>query len=322
MIVVLGAFDGYHIGHQKLFSIAADMAVREKTGWAVVSFTPHPKVVLMHERVSLLFTDEEKRTLKELLSIPTMVQFPFTSQLSSMDPEKFFSYMNSEIGVSGVVVGENFRFGRCRSGDTYTLMDICETMDIPFKSVPPVTMDGVVVSSTLIRNLISRGKMLDAIDRLGYPFFMRGCVVEGYRRGRKMGIPTANLSFPSIKIIPKPGVYAGATYLNGEWLPAAISIGNNPTFGDVSEERVEVHVLDRQEDLYGQILYVVFFERLRSEHRFPDPSKLICQLKGDIKRTREIFSRRNDLLNPFHSAAVLNSMGCRDTIPFVPDAGL
>ncbi|EFC92223.1 riboflavin biosynthesis protein RibF [Dethiosulfovibrio peptidovorans DSM 11002] len=322
MIVVLGAFDGYHLGHQRLFSVASAMAERESCGWAVVSFTPHPKTVLMHERVSLLFTEEEKVLLREILSIPTMIQFPFTSRLSSMDPEDFFSYMDKEIGVSGVVVGDNFRFGRERRGDVDTLSEICRGKGIPFSSVLPVTIDGSVVSSTSIRDLISMGKISEASTRLGYPFFMRGHVIEGSRRGRKIGVPTANLSFPSTKIIPKPGVYAGAAYLDGEWCPAAISIGNNPTFGDISENRVEVHIIDKNEDLYDQTLYVLFFERLRSERRFLDPERLVSQLKDDIKRTKGIFGCKTDLLSPFYTSSVLNCMMYRGTIPFVPGAGL
>ncbi|MDD4837208.1 MAG: riboflavin biosynthesis protein RibF, partial [Dethiosulfovibrio sp.] len=123
--MVLGAFDGYHLGHQSLFHAARAMAEREKTGWAVVSFTPHPKMVLMQEKISLLFSPEEKKLLEVLLEIPSVLSLPFTSELSSMEPRDFFSYVEGELPLSGVVVGYDFRFGKDRKGDTSTIESLC-----------------------------------------------------------------------------------------------------------------------------------------------------------------------------------------------------
>lgn len=322
MIVVLGAFDGYHLGHQSLFQAARAMAEREKAGWAVVSFTPHPKMVLMQEKISLLFSSEEKKLLEVLLEIPSVLSLPFTSELSSMEPRDFFSYVEGELPLSGVVVGYDFRFGKDRKGDTSTIESLCVEKGIPYRVIPPFVMDDSIVSSTSIRDLVSRGKLERAEALLGYPFFVEGTVTSGKCRGRGLGFPTANISVPSFKAIPSPGVYAGAVMVEDNWLPAAISVGRNPTFGDIEDDRIEVHLVGYDGDLYGSRLCVLFFEKVRPMYRFNDPSALISQIKIDVRRTREIFAQKNASISLFSRLPVLNLIASRGMIPCVRDAGL
>lgn len=322
MIVVLGAFDGYHLGHQSLFQAARSMAERERTGWAVVSFTPHPKMVLLQERISLLFSPDEKKLLELILEIPSVLSLPFTSKLSSMEPGDFFSYIEEELPMSGVVVGYDFRFGRDRRGDTSTIESLCLEREIPYSVIPPFVMDGSVVSSTSIRDLVSRGRLERAEALLGYPFFVEGTVISGKCRGRGLGFPTANISVPSFKTIPCPGVYAGAVAVEDSWIPAAISVGRNPTFGDIEDDRIEVHLIGYDGDLYGSKLCVLFFERIRPMYRFNDLSDLISRIKVDVRRSMEIFAQKKALISLFSRLPVLNLIASHGMIPCVRDAGL
>lgn len=320
--MVLGAFDGYHLGHQTLFRAAHSMAMREGTGWAVVSFTPHPKMVLLQEKISLLFSAEEKRLLELMLEIPSVLSLPFTSELSSMEPSDFLSYIEGELPLSGVVVGYDFRFGRNRIGDTSTIESLCLTRDIPCKVMPPFFIGNSVVSSTSIRDLVSRGKLEKAEALLGYPFFVEGTVISGKCRGRGLGFPTANISLPSFKSVPCPGVYAGAAMVEDHWIPAAISVGRNPTFDDIEDDRVEVHLVGYSGDLYGSKLCVLFFDRIRPMYRFQDPSALISRIKLDVHQAREIFFQKKASISPFTRLPVLNLIASRGMIPCVRDAGL
>nr|WP_321503574.1 riboflavin biosynthesis protein RibF [uncultured Dethiosulfovibrio sp.] len=322
MIIVLGAFDGYHRGHQKLFYAAKAMSDLYGTGWSVVSFTPHPKMVLFNERISLLFSADEKRILEAILDVPSVLSLPFTSELASMEPFDFFSYIYSELPLSGVVVGYDFRFGKERKGDTSTIKDLCLERGIPCQVIPPFEIDGDIVSSTSIRDLVSRGKVEKAEKLLGYPFFMEGVVTSGKCRGRELGFPTANISVPSFKAIPAPGVYAGSVMVSDKWLPVAISVGRNPTFGDIDDNKIEVHLIDYSGDLYGRDLIVVFLGRLRQMYRFPDPKALISQIKTDVCRSREIFAKKNGSITLFKKPSVLNLLTDRGMIPCVRDAGL
>lgn len=299
MIIVLGAFDGYHLGHQKLFQEASQLASQSGTGWAVLSFTPHPKLVLLHETVHLLFTEEEKKILGEVLEIPSSVYFPFTTEVAAMKAVDFFNGIDSDYGLSGIVVGHDFHFGKDRMGSVETLSRLCELKGIPCSVIPPFKLGKYVVSSTSIREFVARGKMERARTFLGYPFFMRGRVVAGNRRGRSIGFPTANLELPSIKIIPDPGVYAGAALVDGKWSAAAISIGKNRTFGDVEEMRTEVHVVNFDGDLYNKNLNVLFFKRLRSAFQFPSVKRLVAQMKIDVKEARSEFHRCHSAISVF-----------------------
>lgn len=253
MIITLGAFDGYHKGHQELFSTAMTLAEETGTGWAVVSFVPHPRMVLLNEKISLLFSSAEKKVLEALLEIPTVFSLPFTSQLSSMEPEEFLSYIGRELPLKGVVVGYDFHFGKGRSGDAALLQRLCEKRKMSLRIVPPLKIGGAIVSSTSIRDLVERGKIEKAEELLGYPFLLQGLVTEGYSRGKAMGLPTANIAVPESKIVPPSGVYAGAVFAEGNWFPSALSIGNNPTFGDLDCDRIEVHIIGYEGNLYGEI---------------------------------------------------------------------
>lgn len=312
MIITLGSFDGYHKGHQKLFETASALAKEAGTGWAVVTFTPHPRMVLLNEKISLLFSGGEKKILEALLEIPTVFSLPFTSQLSSMSPVEFFSYMRGEFPLRGVVVGYDFHFGKGRAGDAAFLQKICSDEGITFKVVPALKIDGTVVSSTAIRDLVERGKLEKAEKFLGYPFFLQGEVTGGSSRGRSMGLPTANLEAAESKIIPPSGVYAGAVFADQAWLPAAISVGNNPTFGGLDRDRIEVHIIGYDGCLYGETLRVIFFEKMRPTYKFPDADKLKNQIKRDIFQARDIFVKKNPSLEPFKKPSVLKAVMFRD----------
>ncbi len=294
MIVVLGAFDGYHRGHQRLLVRASALAEREGVPWSVVSFTPHPRWVLSGGQMPLLFTDEEKECIAAFLGIPRVHSLLFSPDLSSMAPEEFFQYLDSHIGLSGVVVGHDFRFGRARLGNPEVLQKLCRMRGIPLEVVSPFKLEGTVVSSTGIRDLLLRGDVYRVRTFLGYPFFMTCSVIKGRGRGRSMAVPTANLKVPESKALPASGVYAGKAIVDERISAAAISVGINPTFGDVTVPQVEVHLVDFDGDLYDRWLTVFLYHRLRAIQRFDDPGCLSRQIRLDVEQTRRLFQSEND----------------------------
>jgi riboflavin kinase/FMN adenylyltransferase len=271
--VAVGEFDGVHLGHREV--IAGNDTV--------LTFDPHPLRVIRPEAAPKLLTSlEVKAELIAELGVQELVVIPFDDGFARQTPQEFIdNVLVSRIGATHVSVGENFRFGHRAAGDPALL-----ARDPRFETriVPLVEVDGEIVSSSHIRGLVLAGEVELAARFLGAPFQVRGEVVEGDRRGRELGYPTANLVPDEALVYPGHGVYVARA--DGDC--AAVSVGVRPTFGTGRGVLIEAYVLDRDVDLYGSRLRVEFVRRLRGERRFDTVDALVDQMRADVARTREL----------------------------------
>jgi riboflavin kinase/FMN adenylyltransferase len=265
--VALGTFDGVHRGHRRVIE-AAQAAGLPTT---VVTFDPHPRIALGN-RVELLTTLERRLELLEQVGVETHV-VSFTPELALVTPEEFAESVLRPLGTTVIAAGENFRFGRGRSGDLDTLVEL----GFDVRRVPLV--EGI--SSSRIRQLLRAGEIEGASRLLGRPPEVEGTVVAGDARGGTLGYPTANLAVPAELLVPVNGIYAG----EGNGHRAAISIGVNPHYGG-EERRVEAFLLDFDGDLYGQRLVLQLWERLRDERAFESEQELVDQIGRDVEAAR------------------------------------
>ncbi len=301
-VATLGNFDGVHRGHRAVVETVTRMAAERGLAAVAVTFDPHPVAVLHPERApSAIASLEHRLDLLEGIGLDGVVVVEFTPEYALLSPEDFVREtfvegLRSEV----VVVGEDTRFGLHNSGDIRTMRELGERFG--FEVVVQGTVgdhltDGLRSwSSSALRRAIAEGNMRSAAEILDRPHRVSGVVVHGHRRGRELGYPTANLSPDSEGLVPADGVYAGwleRPELDPEHpdrrLPAAISVGTNPTFDDVVRRTVEAYVLDRTDlDLYDEEVWVDFVQRLRDNLRFDSVDALLEQMATDVDHTREL----------------------------------
>jgi riboflavin kinase/FMN adenylyltransferase len=288
MIAAIGAFDGFHKGHQALLKRAGELADSAGSTWGTVTFSRHPGTLLSSPKFKSLFTMEERVILEKFFSVPETGMMEFTRQVAGMTPREFFDHIALKFGVNGVVVGESFRFGAGRTGTTATLEAECRERGW-VSDIVPLTKgaDGSPVSSTAIREATESGDMERAWEMLGYPFFCFGRVIHGNERGRKLGFPTANLDIPPNKAAMRRGVYATLVLALGEWHIGAANVGLNPTFDDVEGTRFEVNLMDFGGNLYGRDIAVFLLKHVRDERRFSDTAGLKEQIARDAAAVRK-----------------------------------
>lgn len=289
MVVALGNFDGVHLGHQVVVRRAVEEG-REKGLRAVAAiFDPHPREVLWPGNEPKLLTTPEVRG--ELLlgcGVEEVRAIRFDRELSQKSPREFVrEVLLGELNAGIVVVGENFRFGYKASGDVEDLRRCMREAGGDAYAVPISNSLGEDISSTRIRRLVASGEVREAARLLGRPYFLRGEVVEGDRRGRKIGFPTANVLPDERALVPAHGVYAGRVRVKREYFGACTNVGTAPTF-ERRESKVEAHLLDYGGDLYGQVVDVTFVERLRPEKRFSGLEELKEQIARDVDEARGV----------------------------------
>jgi riboflavin kinase / FMN adenylyltransferase len=274
--VAIGVFDGVHKGHRAVIDDAD----------TVLTFDPHPLTVIHPEAApKLIMPADVKRDVIDGLGVEEMVVIPFDREFSKRSAEDFIgTILVGQLGAKRVSVGENFRFGAKAKGDPGMLAshDEFET-----RVVPLVEVDGETVSSSRVRALVAAGEVDAAMRCLGAPFMLEGEVVEGDKRGRELGFPTANVVPDDRLVAPGHGVYAA--FANGH--PAAVNVGIRPTFETGRGLLVEAFLIDHEEDLYGKNLRVAFVSRLRGERRFPSAEDLIAQMHRDVADAREVCAR-------------------------------
>ena len=300
MIAAIGAFDGFHLGHQALLERASANALLTNSRWGVVTFMNHPDGFFAgSSRGSCaaggsgsfkpLFTQSEQLLLERFFSIPVVCRIDFTQKIAEMAPEEFLDFIGSEFGVDGVVVGEDFLFAKNRSGDTAGLCKSCLRRGWPADVIPMrLSASGKPICSTAIRNAVASGEMKLAWGLLGYPFFLRSKVVHGYNRGTSLGFPTANIEIDPRKAGMRHGVYATLAFASGVWHTGAANVGLNPTFADIQSPRFEVNLLDYEGDLYGSEITVFMLHHIRDEIRFAGADDLTAQIARDSEVIRQI----------------------------------
>jgi riboflavin kinase/FMN adenylyltransferase len=286
--MALGNFDGAHVGHQALFAEA-----RRHGPASALTFHPHPGKVLQPDLAPKLITLlPRKLELFEAYGLTAAVVQPFNREYARTPASAFEEALLDRAGVKHLVVGSDFTYGAQRAGTVATLRQAAAQRGAQVHVVAPVAVDGVVASSSKVREYILEGRVAAAHRLLGRPFDLDGTVVPGAGRGRGIGFPTANVDTQN-ELRPAPGVYAIRVRLSddpGRWHPAVANIGVKPTFGG-SVVTIEAHLLDFQGDLYGKELRVQFLERLRAEQRFGSVGELAGQIKRDVEAARTVIAR-------------------------------
>jgi riboflavin kinase/FMN adenylyltransferase len=291
--ITIGKFDGVHAGHRAVIDRLKAQAEQDGLESVVVTFDRHPLALLSPERCPpSLVSNEQKLELLAGTGVDATVILEFTEELASLPPEDFVrSILVDALHARWVLVGRDFRFGHRGAGDVDLLVRLGAEAGFSVALVDDVKPDDEHrVSSTWIRDLLANGDIKAASQLLGYIPTVRGIVVHGAARGRELGYPTANLSSDSQGLIPQDGVYAGWLTDQGIRHPAAISVGNNPTFEGVPQKQVEAYVLDQDLDLYDHVVDVSFVERIRGMVAFTGIDPLIEQIADDVEQVRKILA--------------------------------
>lgn len=282
--VALGSFDGLHPGHRSVIAAVTERAAQLDLVPTVVSFWPHPREVLFGEARLRLDLPAEKLGLLEPLGIEQLVLVPFTRELASLSPEAFVQQvLHEQLQAGFVVVGENFRFGAGRSGNTETLQQLAAERGIEVQIQPLLAEGEEQFSSSRIRRALAVGDLLEATRLLGRPYRFGGTVVSGRGLGRQLGWPTANLQVDGRKFLPLEGVYAAWAWLGEERLAAVMNLGPQPTVDPTAPSAVEVHLLGRTLELNGKTLMVEPVRLLRTQQRFENIEALVQQIQRDAE---------------------------------------
>lgn len=296
-VVALGTFDGVHMGHRAVMRAAMAEAKTLHRKAAVVTFSAHPLSVLHPEKEPLrLATTAQKIQYIADVGVDVLVLLPMTKELMAETPTAFCRQLQETFCPAAIVVGENFTYGAGAGGNTETLAAYMKKHRTPVQVLPlvPDPQGLEPISSTKIRKLIACGNVEEAGRLLGRPFAMTGTVADGDRRGRTIGFPTANLHLAPHMAVPADGVYITEVSRQGQWLPAMTNVGANPTFTR-QYRRVETHILDWHEDIYGQDITVSFLRRIREEKQFSTVAALITQMQQDKEVVRQYFLTRQAL---------------------------
>jgi riboflavin kinase/FMN adenylyltransferase len=297
-VVTIGVFDGVHRGHAEIIGKAVDLAKQRGVPSVLITFVPHPsEVVRPGSHPPVLTTMVRRAELVEELGVDVFCPLPFTLEFSQMPPDEFAHLVLVEkLHASGVVVGENFRFGHKAAGSVDLLRQLGSRFGVTAEGISLLRTGDTPLSATYVRSCVQAGDMQAAAAALGRPHRVDGIVERGDQRGRELGFPTANLRTEQWAAVPADGVYAGRVVRLDEWGrtvdgpplgAAAISVGTNPTF-DVRQRRVEAYVLDFEGDLYGDAIGIEFVTRLRGMEKFESVEDLVAQMNQDVARTREL----------------------------------
>jgi riboflavin kinase/FMN adenylyltransferase len=286
-VATIGNFDGHHLGHRALLQTVVETARRAEGTALVLTFEPHPvKILAPHVDLRFLTSPEEKLAHLEAAGIDEVVFLDFTPSFAAMSPEQFASdILHRSLTLAELFVGNHFAFGKGRAGHIDDLVRLGGQHGFLVHPVTPVMIEGDVVSSTRIRQLIQAGNVERAATLLGRTYGIRGPVVHGMQQGQAMGWPTANLRIPTERVVPPDGVYAARAVHGAETYDAIAYIGTRPTFG-AGERLLEVNLLDRTCDLYGQEITVQFVSRVRGDHTFASADELSTQIIRDVEQAR------------------------------------
>ncbi len=284
--VALGNFDGIHIGHRRLIECAVNTAREKGMKSAVFTFSNHPKNVLAHKCVvKNIIYDDEKTEILERLGVDYLMNLKFDSKMMKQSPEEFVSeLLVGRFNAGAAICGFNFTYGHKAGGNAEALKSEGKKYGFEVEVVPAVTLElngeEETVSSTLIREKISRGSIDEAAVLLGRPYTIRGIVVRGNQIGRTIGFPTCNISVDETMVTPSNGVYITNCYINGEKYPSVTNVGNKPTIGDYSKS-IETHILNFTGNIYDMPITVEFLKMTREERKFASLDELRAQLSED-----------------------------------------
>jgi riboflavin kinase/FMN adenylyltransferase len=300
--VTIGNFDGVHLGHQMLFSEVVGKAYRHQGTSIAITFDPHPlQVVRPQAGLKLISTFEQKVELIQLAEIDILIALPFTRELAATPAGVFIDNLLAHVGVTELVVGYDYAFGKGREGDIPFLKEQGQKRGFAVSVVEAFYVEEMLVSSTKIRELVTRGRMRDVKKLLGRYYQIRGEVKMGKKRGgAEIGFPTANLHIAPEDLCPKHGVYVTQVTYGGRCYGGVLNIGRNPTFAAQDGEqpiRAETHIFDFNQDIYGQPIKVNLLRFLRDEKKFSGPEALALQIAEDIKQAKQVLTEAEKDVN-------------------------
>jgi len=285
--LTIGNFDGVHLGHKKLLEKTCRHATAKKIPSTVLTFWPHPLQVLAGSHAPPLITTREQRLgLLKSFGIDICLDLTFNREFAAQSPEEFIKNILVPIKTSELIIGYDFSIGKLRQGTAEILAQLGEKYGFSVEQIPPVIINGAIVSSTRIRNLIRTGNVWEAYKLLDHFFTIQGMVTKGHGRGHGLGFPTANIYAEDI-LLPHLGVYASLVQVKEQIFPAVTNVGYNPTFNNDSIS-IESFLLDADVNLYGENIEVSFVQFLRDEKRFSDIDALKKQIALDIQLTKQI----------------------------------
>ncbi len=290
-VLTLGVFDGLHLGHQKIMKTVVERAKAIDAVPTAITFDPHPRAVLHPENSPpLLQTLDQRLANFEVLEIEQAIVIRFNKEFASQDAEVFLrQVINERLHAKEVYLGHGFAFGKDRKGNIDLLKKMSEELGFIADEVPEVRLRGERISSSKIRELLKNGKVNIVRRMLGRPYGVEGVIIRGDRRGHTIGFPTANLK-PKNRVIPKYGVYATASLVDGVWKKSITNVGIRPTFEGSNEPSIESYIFDFERDLYGDVLRVRFLHRIRDEQKFAGIEELKTQIEKDVRTALHYFS--------------------------------
>lgn len=288
--LTIGAFDGVHRGHQEIIRKMTAGAHAMRAPAVVLTFFPHPAQVLRGvQGAYYLTTLQERADLLGELGVDVVITHPFNKEVAARTARDFVTGLYQHLKMHCLCVGHDFALGRGREGNIAFLEHLGQELGYSLHVLEAVTVDGEAISSSRIRAALANGDLGTANRMLGRPHIVTGPVVHGDGRGHTIGIPTANLDVWPELILPRPGVYACYAHLDGRTWPAVTNVGYRPTFeNQPALPRVETHLLEFGQDLYGKQMGLSFIARLRDEQRFPNVESLVAQIQEDIKQARRV----------------------------------
>lgn len=286
-VVTIGSFDGVHRGHQALIKQVRAAALSARRAAVVLTFFPHPSVVLGRAQSFYLTSPEEKLVQINQLGVDWLIELPFTRETAQQRAADFIEQLIQQTRLRELWIGHDFALGYRREGNAEFLTRLGQARGFAVQAVDPLTNDGEIISSSNIRAALRAGDVAHANRLLGRPFRLSGRVSPGDGRGRTIGIPTANLDVWQDHALPANGVYACRAWVGHIPHRAAVNIGTRPTVTDEALHTIEAHLLDFDKDLYGLNIALDFFERLRGEQRFANVPELVAQIRSDVQRVRQ-----------------------------------
>ena len=289
--LTIGNFDGVHRGHQYLFHHLVDQARYAHRQAVVLTFDPHPKMVLHPDRrpFYLITSLEEKIRLIEAQGVDGLIIIPFNLDFAKTTAREFVcDLLWGKLRIKKILIGHDYTFGKGKEGNEAFLVDQGQKLGFDVEVMGAFQVEETIISSTRVRNAILDGNVKAATAWLGRPYNLVGRVVPGHNRGAGLGFPTANIE-PEKELVPARGVYAAWARIDDQNYGSVLNIGMNPTFED-NQLSIEVHILDFKGDIYGKTLEILFVEKLRDEKKFNGPAELIVQIRKDVEQARKIVS--------------------------------
>lgn len=291
--VVLGTFDGVHLGHRQIISRAVELAKSIGGTSVVFTFSNHPLSVVAPDRCPLqIVTQEYKAELIKDIGVDVLLTIPFTPDFAKLPPEDFLTLLHDNLNPQYVVVGPNYSFGYKSSGTPDLLKRSGKRYGFEVEVLEAFHFGDNIISSTSIRQLIAVGHVACAAKLLGRLFKIEGPVIAGEQRGRKLGYPTANLAIKKEQVFPADGVYSVRAYIAGKCYNGIANVGKNPTFKG-SDRRLEVYIFAFQGNLYDETIEVGFVHRIREEKTFSSPDELVAQIKQDVNEAEQYLCNNN-----------------------------